>query len=43
MTGTIPLADFVTLGQQLHVLMNPQNVDVVIGEIPKFLTVPNGG
>jgi hypothetical protein len=37
MTGTIPLADFVTLGQQLYVLMNPQNVDVVIGEIPKFL------
>ncbi len=37
MAGTIPLADFVTLGQQLYVLMNPQNADVVIAEIPGFL------
>jgi hypothetical protein len=36
MAGTIPLAEFVTLGQELYALMNPQNVDVVIGEIEKF-------
>jgi hypothetical protein len=36
MAGVVPLADFVTLGQQLYILMNPLNVDVVLGEIPKF-------
>jgi hypothetical protein len=37
MAGTIPLTDFITLGQHLYVLMNPQNVDVVIAEIPGFI------
>lgn len=36
MAGPVPLADFVTLGQHLYVLMNPANVDVLIGEIAGF-------
>lgn len=36
MAGTLQLANFVTLGQQLYVLMNPQNADVVVEEIGKF-------
>jgi hypothetical protein len=36
MAGTFQLANFVTLGQQLYVLMNPQNANVVAEEIGKF-------
>ena len=37
MAGPVPLAEFVTLGQHLYVLMNPQNVDIVMAEIPGFI------
>jgi hypothetical protein len=37
MAGPLPLADFVTLGQHLYVLMNPQNAPVVEAEIPQFI------
>lgn len=37
MTATLPLDEFVTLGQRLYVLMNPSNVNVVATEIVGFL------
>ena len=37
MAEQVALTKFITLGQQLYVLMNPQNVDVLICGIDGFL------